>query len=216
MRGSKHGRGTPPAPLPWQPAPSCKHGHSTAAPVQRRLVDAAHLVEHKQRGQQHGQREDLGAVLARLQVGERRWQSHESVGAGRSSSPAGHSANVQPTGIADRTSLHVTGNPLSTCTHLVIRIDALRVQQHQRVLGAVGAAALHGGRPHPQACARGWAHDAAVSTRMADSLQYLCFPSCQASQRHQPPPHHRAHPWCRAGAWAPPGSRRCGPAAGSG
>lgn len=39
------------------------------APVKRGLVDAAHLVEHKQAGQQHRQREDLGAVLARLRSG---------------------------------------------------------------------------------------------------------------------------------------------------
>lgn len=47
--------------------PQCQS--CAAAPVQRGLIDAAHLVEHKQRGQQHGQREDLGAVLARLQGG---------------------------------------------------------------------------------------------------------------------------------------------------
>lgn len=40
------------------------------APVERRLIDAAHLVEHKQARQQHRQRENLGAVLARLHGGQ--------------------------------------------------------------------------------------------------------------------------------------------------
>jgi hypothetical protein len=35
--------------------------------VEGRLIDAAHLVEHKQAGQQHSKGEDLGAVLPGLQ-----------------------------------------------------------------------------------------------------------------------------------------------------
>lgn len=45
-------------------------GHQ-GQPVQCRLINAAHLVEHKQAGEQHRQAEDLSGVLPRLQAGGR-------------------------------------------------------------------------------------------------------------------------------------------------
>ena len=93
-------------------------------------------------------------------------------------------------------------------THLVVRVDALRVQQHQRVAAAVGAAPLHRRRPHPQACGAGeagcWLHEWAAWAEARG------VPATQRPQRTA----SAAHPWCRGGAWAQPGSRRCGPAAG--
>jgi len=44
------------------------HLRHQGQPVQRGLVDAAHVVVHKQAGQQHGQAENLGAVLRGLRV----------------------------------------------------------------------------------------------------------------------------------------------------
>ena len=145
------------------------------APVQRRLVDAAHLVEHKQAGQQYRQREDLGAVLPRLQY---------STGGGRQRQAAAQHCSMggRPMGGADvATAWSPTGPhpthprpparppPLTTparkasgppaaaqaaalATCLVVGIDALCVQQYEAVAPAVGAAALHRGGPHPEAC----------------------------------------------------------------
>lgn len=127
-------------------------------PVQRRLVDAAHLVEHKQAGQQHRQREDLGGVLARLRAAAAAAGARCSGGCthvsdapsdvwskppGRQPSPAER--------CAPSTHEHAS-TPAPSCAHLVVGVDALGVQQHQRVAAAVGAAPLHRRRPHPQAC----------------------------------------------------------------
>lgn len=74
--------------------PACQH-----APVQRGLVDASHLVEHKQAGKQHRQREDLGAILASL---------HSTQAAGRSARPFGA---VQPGGRKQWCRLGIAGLP---------------------------------------------------------------------------------------------------------
>jgi hypothetical protein len=42
------------------------HLSDQGQPVQSRLINAAHVVVHKQAGQQHCQREDLGTVLRSL------------------------------------------------------------------------------------------------------------------------------------------------------
>lgn len=96
-----------------------RHLCDQGQPVQRRLINAAHLVVHKQAGQQHRQGEDLRAVLSRLQA-----------------STAGEaSSRMQPQEVGQKERqgrLLLLLLARGGAPHLIIGVNALRVQQHLR------------------------------------------------------------------------------------
>ena len=111
------------------------HLRDQGQPVQRCLIDAAHLVVHKQAGQEDSQREYLGAVLPCLQAGQgvrpnaaTAWQGHAQA----------------------RTRLPASGR---AC--LVPGINALRVQQEQLVGGPVHSRPPDWRTPHPETLCAG-------------------------------------------------------------